>query len=346
MAVFFLLLAFIVGIVVGDALIENESTGTITLFGQSTDQFTDGQLLLAFAGLGILFAVLLGLSLSSTRRRRARRRERRTAGRELEDRATELERDNARLRTDLTQREEALAGREAELAHRDRQLALKDEELARYGAVAGSAQATAATEAARREQDADRVPEPTTAPEATAVMDRVPPGSAERSRPEATEVADGASPEQPVVADRTPPAASTASEPTVVAARPARSEATKVEAGPAESGRASATGGEQPVAPLLSPEDTEPVAPLHDEPPWQSARADDRSRSATDSAAGGRVGQTEADAPAERVPPGTPPPEPGPADGRARPDGAAHQGAGGTAEEERTRQIQRPDRNA
>jgi hypothetical protein len=131
MAAFFLLLAILVGVVLGDTLVENDGAGVLTVFGQTTGRFNQGQLLLVFAGLGFLFALLLGLSLASTRRRRSRRKERRGGRRELEERITELERDNARLRDDLGQRDDALAGREAELAHRDRQLALKDEELAR-----------------------------------------------------------------------------------------------------------------------------------------------------------------------------------------------------------------------
>lgn len=275
MAVFFLLLAVLVGVVLGDALVENESTGAITLFGQSTDQFTDGQLLLGFAGLGILFALLLVLSVSSTRRRRARRKERRTAGRELEDRATELERDNARLHSDLAQREEALAGREAELAHRDRQLALKDEELARLGGVPASGQEVARGEGAtaRREPEAAE----TTRPEPTKAADRAPP------------VSDAAAP-------------------------------TEVQGRPVVAGSASPAGGAASSGPILSP-DAEPVAPLHDEPPWQAARADDHTRPAQDSDdAGDRASQAGGDAPTE--------------------DSA------GAGDDDRTRPMQRPDRNA
>jgi hypothetical protein len=319
MAVFFLLLAFVVGVVVGDALIENESTGAITLFGQSSDQFTDGQLLLGFAVLGILFALLLVLSVSSTRRRRARRKERRTASREIEDRATELERDNARLRTDLGEREEALAGREAELAHRDRQLALKDEELARYAAVPGAAQQVAGTEAAGREEVAAARYEETAVQREEAAArreDDLPRGDEELGDRQADEV-DHRAPEETAVLDHAAP-------------------------GPPEA--SDRERAEQASAPLLSPEDTEPVAPLHDEPPWQSAHTDDRPQPAPD--AGDRAGWTEAEAPAEQRPPGQAPAEGGLEGDRTRPEGAAERDAASAAEEERTRQVQRPDRNA
>jgi hypothetical protein len=358
MAVFFLLLAVLLGVVLGDALVENESTGAITLFGQSTDQFTDGQLLLGFAGLGILFALLLVLSVSSTRRRRARRKERRTASRELEDRATQLERDNARLRTDLGEREEALAGREAELAHRDRQLALKDEELARHPAAPGSVE-VADTEVAQREEAAarreDELPRDEeelgngdrqrrsdavdrSVPQGAAVMDHASSGSpevADRSRPEATEPA-GRTPAEPTeVADRTAPIADTPPEPTEVLGRPA------------EPGRAGPTGGEQSSAPLLSPVETEPVAPLHDEPPWEAPRSDERTRPVSDDdAAGGRASQTEADTPTEHVAPDQSRAEAGPVDGLSRSDEATEQDSADAADDERTRPVQRPDRNA
>jgi hypothetical protein len=334
MAVFFLLLAVLVGVVLGDALVENESTGAITLFGQSTDQFTDGQLLFGFAGLGILFALLLVLSVSSTRRRRARRKERRTASRELEDRATELERDNARLRSDLTQREEALAGREAELAHRDRQLALKDEELTRLGVVPGSEQEAARSEGAtaRREPETaqyeDDLPgrdeEPGTgdrqrqadevdrrAPEGTAVLDHVSsgsPGVSDRSRAEATEAGETTRAEPTKAADRAPPVADAPAAPTEVQGRSVAA------------GSPSPAGGAASSGPILSP-DAEPVAPLHDEPPWQATRADDRTRSAQGSdAAGDRASQAGGDAPTE--------------------DPAS------AGDDDRTRPMQRPDKNA
>jgi hypothetical protein len=285
MAVIFLLLAVLVGVVLGDALVENESAGAITLFGQSTDRFTDGQLMLGFAGLGVLFALLLVLSVSSTRRRRARRKERRTASRELEYRATELERDNARLRTDLAQREAALAGREAELAHRDRQLALKDEELARFGGVPYSEEdARGEGETARREDDLARREEEL----GTGDWQR-PPDEVDRRVPEGTAVMDHA-----------------------VSGSP----------------------------------DAEPVAPLHDEPPWRSARADDRTRSARDpGAVGDRAGQAEGDAPTEHPPAGQSPAEGGPVGGRTGADRPAAEDSGSAAEDDRTRPLQRPDRN-
>jgi hypothetical protein len=313
MAVFFLLLAVLVGVVLGDALVENESTGAITLFGQNIDQFTDGQLLLGFAGLGILFALLLVLSLSSTRRRRARRKERRTAGRELEDQVTQLERDNARLRTDLSQRDEALAGREAELAHRDRLLASRDEELALHGVVAGSALEAAPDEAA---------PPEAAAPEEEVVarrLDDLPNreeelGDGGRRRrsdevdqlaPDGTAVLDHASSGSPEASDRSMPEETAAANP---------------------------------------PEATEVLAP-HDEPPVQSTRAGDRARPVSDSDAAG-ASQAEADSPTEQVAPGESRAEGGPVDRRTWPDRAVEQDSDRVAEDERTRPLQRPDRNS
>jgi hypothetical protein len=244
MAAFFLLLTVLVGVVLGDALVENDGAGVLTVFGQTTGRFNQGQLLLVFAGLGFLFALLLGLSLASTRRRRTRRKERRSGPRELGERITELERDNARLRDDLTQRDDALAGREAELAHRDRQLALKDEELA------------------RREQELQRAP----TRDPAEVPNRITPG--------ATEVLDQAATAAPAAGmDQTTPT------PTEVLDRDgaAPAETADMAAAPQTGGlgRTLEAGAIAPD-PVLSPEGTEPVAPLHDEPPWLAGAADDQ----------------------------------------------------------------------
>jgi len=242
MAAFFLLLTILVGVVLGDALVENDGASVFTVFGQTTGRFNQGQLLLVFAGLGFLFALLLGLSLASTRRRRTRRKERRGGRRELGERITELERDNARLRDDLSQRDDALAGREAELAHRDRQLALKDEELA------------------RREQEPQRA--------RTSGSAEVP----DRITPTATEVVDQAAAVAPAEgADQTVPA------PTEVLDRAgAQTETADMAEAPRTQGlgRTLETGAIAPDM-VLSPEGAEPVAPLHDEPPWLSEAARD-----------------------------------------------------------------------
>jgi hypothetical protein len=85
-------------------------------------------------------------------------------------------------------------------------------------------------------------------------------------------------------------------------------------------GSASPAGGAASSGTILSP-DAEPVAPLHDEPPWQAARADDRTRPAQDSdIVGDRPSQAGGDAPTE--------------------DSA------GAGDDDHTRPMQRPDRNA
>jgi hypothetical protein len=74
MAALFLLLAVLVGVVLGDAVLENTDAGTVTLFNRTFDQLDNGQLLLVFAGLGFLLALFLFLAFGSSRSRRARRR--------------------------------------------------------------------------------------------------------------------------------------------------------------------------------------------------------------------------------------------------------------------------------
>jgi hypothetical protein len=112
MAILFLLLAVLVGVVIGDAVLENSTAGTVTLFDRSFDQLSDGELLAVFAGLGFLLAVFLFLAFGSSRARRTRRRELRSARRDAESRVDELQHENARLRDEL-----ARAGR---LGHEER----------------------------------------------------------------------------------------------------------------------------------------------------------------------------------------------------------------------------------
>src|SRR6266511_3397325 len=52
MAVFFLLLAVIVGVVIGDAVVANTGASTVQLFDRSITGFTQGQLLVIVAGAG------------------------------------------------------------------------------------------------------------------------------------------------------------------------------------------------------------------------------------------------------------------------------------------------------
>ncbi len=91
MAAFFLVLAVVVGVVIGDAVIANTTASNLDLFDRTITGFTQGQLLVIAAGAGFLFAIFLFLAFGSSKNRRRRRRERRA-------RVDELERENAGLR--------------------------------------------------------------------------------------------------------------------------------------------------------------------------------------------------------------------------------------------------------
>ena len=97
MAAFFLVLAVLVGVVIGDAVIANTSAGSIQLFDQTITGFSQGQLLVIAAGAGFVFASLLFLARGSSRNRRLRREVRRG----MEGRIGELERENANLRDEV-----------------------------------------------------------------------------------------------------------------------------------------------------------------------------------------------------------------------------------------------------
>jgi hypothetical protein len=110
MAALFLVLAVVDAVLLGDAVLANTSASSISVFDQSITGFTQGQLLVVAAGLGLLGALLLWLAWSSSGARRAKRRQLRATRRDLEGRLAELERDNATLR-----QERARLGRLAEL---------------------------------------------------------------------------------------------------------------------------------------------------------------------------------------------------------------------------------------
>lgn len=103
MAAIFLLLAAVVGVVLGDAVLDNTGSGSVELFNRSITDFTQGQLLVMAAGLGFLFALFLFLAWGASSSRRARRRERRLMQRDLEGRVDELHRENVDLREQLDQ---------------------------------------------------------------------------------------------------------------------------------------------------------------------------------------------------------------------------------------------------
>ncbi len=110
MAALFLVLAVVDAVLLGDAVLANTSASSVTVFDQAITGFTQGQLLVVAAGLGLLGALLLRLAWSSSGARRAKRRQLRVARRDLEARVAELERDNAILR-----QERERLGRLAEL---------------------------------------------------------------------------------------------------------------------------------------------------------------------------------------------------------------------------------------
>jgi hypothetical protein len=116
MAVFFLLLAVIMGVVIGDAVVANTGAGSVQLFDQTFTGFTQGQLLVMAAGAGFVFASLLFLSWGSSKNRRIKRRERRGAQRDMEGRIGELEHENASLRDEVDQRTSRLGDMSAENA--------------------------------------------------------------------------------------------------------------------------------------------------------------------------------------------------------------------------------------
>ncbi len=110
MAALFLVLAVVDAVLLGDAVLANTSASSVSVFDHSITGFTQGQLLVVTAGLGLLGALLLGLAWRSSGARRAKRRQLRAVRRDLESRVAELERDNATLR-----QERERLGRLAEL---------------------------------------------------------------------------------------------------------------------------------------------------------------------------------------------------------------------------------------
>ncbi len=101
MAALFLVLAVVDAVLLGDAVLANTSASSVSVFDHSITGFTQGQLLVVAAGLGLLGALLLGLAWRSSGARRAKRRQLRAARRDLESKVAELERNNATLRQEL-----------------------------------------------------------------------------------------------------------------------------------------------------------------------------------------------------------------------------------------------------
>jgi cell shape-determining protein MreC len=101
MAAIFLVLAVVDAALLANVALTNTSASSLSVFDQSMTRFTQGELLLVAAGLGLLLALFLRIAWSSSSARRAKRRQLRVARREAEGRVAELERENARLRKEL-----------------------------------------------------------------------------------------------------------------------------------------------------------------------------------------------------------------------------------------------------
>jgi hypothetical protein len=130
MAVFFLLLAFLLVVVIGAAGLENTDPSSATLFDRSFSQLSEGQLLVLAAALGFLVALFLSLAFGASRTRRSRRKELKSRRRDAEGRVDELERENARLQQELTgaraELETVERNRSDAVAERDRAEATAD----------------------------------------------------------------------------------------------------------------------------------------------------------------------------------------------------------------------------
>ena len=169
MAVFFLLLAFLLVVVVGAAGLENTDPSSATLFDRSFSQLSEGQLLVLAAALGFLVALFLFLAFGASRTRRSRRKELKSRRRDAEGRVDELERENARLKQELEgvdrDRSDAVAERDRAEATVDR--VRSDADARREPAEAASLAhdptgATAVDEQARADSPtAATPPEPT-----------------------------------------------------------------------------------------------------------------------------------------------------------------------------------------
>jgi hypothetical protein len=89
MAAFFLLLALLGGALVGDLMWENTGAGEVTVLGRTVTRYPQGWLLAAAAGLGFVVGLLLVASASTTKGRRARRRQLRSMTHHVEHEGTE-----------------------------------------------------------------------------------------------------------------------------------------------------------------------------------------------------------------------------------------------------------------
>jgi hypothetical protein len=97
MAVFLFLLGSLGVVLVGDLVLENPAAGEVTVFNQPIGGYSEGVLLAMAAALGFVVAVLLVASMSSTRARRARRKQLRTVSSGMQRQGAAPEREQASL---------------------------------------------------------------------------------------------------------------------------------------------------------------------------------------------------------------------------------------------------------
>jgi hypothetical protein len=95
MAAFLFLLAIIGGALVGDLVWENTTAGEVTVLDRTLVSYPQGWLLAGAAALGFMIALLLMASVSSTRRRRDRRRQLRSLKHQPQREAIEPEQESA-----------------------------------------------------------------------------------------------------------------------------------------------------------------------------------------------------------------------------------------------------------
>jgi hypothetical protein len=107
MAALLLVLAIIGAGVVGDLVLENTATGTITVLDRPVTGYSHGLLLAMAAAIGFVVGLLVVGSVSLRRSRRVRRKQLRTAERELRGQLLELGDENTRLREELARWEGA-----------------------------------------------------------------------------------------------------------------------------------------------------------------------------------------------------------------------------------------------
>jgi hypothetical protein len=102
-----LLLASAGAVVVGDLVVENTGTSTITVLNHPITGYRDGLVLAMAAALGLVIGLLVVGSLSVRPARRIRRMQLRRTEREPSSQLLELERENSRLRDELARRDSA-----------------------------------------------------------------------------------------------------------------------------------------------------------------------------------------------------------------------------------------------